>query len=104
MGAPARTGGSAVSTAVDVLLGVVFLVVGVWVVVFGASTALLARGRGRSAAAGFALGAAIGPFAWIWMWWAGRSRSDAGRAAALMARLARWRDGPVDEPPPDALL
>ena len=55
------------NTALDVLLLVSTLVVGVWVVLFGPAGAMLNRRGGGSAAAGFAIGVLFGPFGLAWL-------------------------------------
>jgi hypothetical protein len=85
-----------VNTAVGILLAFVFMVVVVWVVVFGASSALLARRRGTPVFTAFALGTLVGPFAWAWVLWSSRSR--AGRVESLDFD----DDGDIDAPLPAA--
>lgn len=55
------------STAIDVLLLVCTLVVGVWVVLFGPAGAMLNRRRGRNPTAGFLVGVALGPIGLAWL-------------------------------------
>lgn len=93
-------------TAINALLGVTLLIVLVWVVAFGASTAVLAVGRGGRAWWGFTLGAILGPLAWLVVLWLTRRRGEDGlaaRATTGVRGIVTWfdRDDPEGGPSED---
>lgn len=61
------------NTAVDVLLLITTLFVGVWVLLFGTAGAMLNRRRGRSPIGGLMIGVFFGPFGLAYLAWSSRA-------------------------------
>ena len=62
--------------ALDAALLIMFLVVGVWVALFGIAGAVLAGPAGLSRPAGLVICGLTGPLGLVWLMWKGRSAAD----------------------------
>lgn len=70
------------NAAIDALVMLLVLLVGVWVIGFGFTGAVIARNSGASRLAGFSAGVLFGPFGLIWLWWRARDASSPDRGTS----------------------
>lgn len=83
-------------TAVGVLFTTVVMIVAVWILVFGSSSAVIARRRGSSPASAFRWGSLAGPIAWAWIFWTTREKTVTKRWRWVRrARPEAQQDGHV---------